>query len=218
MKSIRYSIALAALFIASSLFAADRTFDLTGWASYVDPNSNGTFNSSSPNQPFDINFNGKLGYGLSANIFWGSNISTELYVAEVQPEATFSNAGNIPSGSLGTLKMIPITGTLQFHFIPKGTIDPYIGAGAAYVLFDKLDNRSDINHLGVNRIDFKDDVGLVLNAGLGFALTPNIAIVADGKYVPITSSANAVFVTGPNTTQKIKINPVIFSGGLQLRF
>ena len=113
---------------------------------------------------------------------------------------------------------IPITGVLQWHFAPHGTIDPYIGAGATYVLFDTLRNSSDVGNLGVSKIDFKDDAGFCANAGIGFALGPGFAFTIDGKYVPLKSSATAVFASGPNTGARVKINPVILSAGLTFRF
>jgi len=210
----RLSLLAAAFLVAAPLAAANRSFELTGWASWVDTNSSNTINSTSPNQPFDINFHGKLGYGVGANIFFGHNISTEFSVVEVRPKTTFvSTSGGTLVG--GNLRMIPITAVLQFHLIPSGFIDPYVGAGAAYVLFDNVNGPGSI---GVSKVNFKDDVGLALNAGLGFAIARNIAITADGKYVPLKSSATAVYVTGPNTSQRIKINPVMFSAGLTFRF
>ena len=217
MKRTLVTFALMSV-LAVPAFAADRFFELTGAAVWVDPSSSGTFNSTNPNQPFDISFHGKLGYGIAANIFFAHAMSLQLAGSEVQPEATFRVR---PSGTTTTgskLKMIPLTAVLQFHLIPNGRIDPYIGAGAAYVLFDKLDNAVDVGSLGVHRINFKDDVGLALNAGLDIGLTRNFGITVDGKYVPLKSSATAVFVTGPDTTTKVKINPVIFSAGLTLRF
>lgn len=217
MKRTLLSFALISV-LAVPAFAADRFFELTGAAVRVDPNSSGTFNSTDPNQPFDISFDGKLGYGIAANIFFGNAISLQLAGAEVKPEATFRVRPSGVSSTGSSVKMIPLTAVLQFHLLPNGRIDPYIGAGAAYVLFDKLDNANDVGNLGVNRIDFKNDVGLALNAGLDIGLTKNFGITVDGKYVPVKSSATAVFVTGPNTTTKVKINPVIFSAGLTLRF
>jgi outer membrane protein len=216
----RFSLAVAALFIVAvpAASAADRFFDLTAAAVWVDPNSSGTFNAANPNQPFDVSFDGKLGYGIAANIFFSDAISLELAASEVRPEATFRTR---PSGLATTgndLKMIPLTAVLQWHFIPKGRIDPYIGAGAAYILFDDLGNANDVNNLGFDRIDFKDDAGLALNAGLGIGLTNNLALTLDGKYVPLKSSATAVYAVGPSTTTKVKINPVMFSAGLTLRF
>jgi outer membrane protein W len=212
----RISLLAFVFLIATPIFAADRLFDITGWACWVDPQSNGTFHSSNANQPFDISFNGKLGYGAGVNVFFGKTLSLALDAVEVQPEARFGFPGAVTNS--GALKMIPITGVLQWHFIPSGFIDPYIGAGAAYVLFDNLRDFRDVGNLGVNQINFKDDVGFVANAGLGFNFSPHWGVTADAKYVPVKSSATAVFVTGPNQSQKVKINPVMFSGGLTLHF
>ncbi len=209
-------IALALVFvIAVPAFAGDRSFDLTGWAAWVDTNSNGTFNSATPNQPFDVSFNGKLGYGAGANIFFGNNLSAALDIVQVKPDARIrSRAVGGGSFATGGTRITPMTGILQFHFAPNGVIDPYIGAGAAYVLFDNVKGRGNLN---VSEINFKDDAGLALNAGLGFRITRMLALTADGKYVPLKSSAKAVYASG-TTPARVKINPVIFSGGLTFRF
>lgn len=212
----RIALSLCILFLAVPTFAADRYFDLTGWATWVKPQSDNTFNSTNPNQPFDINFRGKLGYGAGVNVFFGRSLSLALDASAVKPDAQFGFPGS--TLNQGSIKMIPITGVLQWHLAPTGFIDPYIGAGAAYVLFDNLQNFSDAGKVGVNQINFKDDVGLALNAGIGFNFSPHIGITGDVKYVPVKSSATAVFATGPNQSQKIKINPVMASAGLTFHF
>lgn len=212
----RFLVLSFILLITTPLLAADRYFDLTGWATWVKPQSNNTFNSSTPNQPFNINFRGKLGYGAGVNVFFGRALSLAIDASEVKPDVRFG----FPASTVnqGSMKMIPITGVLQWHFVPTGFVDPYIGAGAAYVLFDNLKNFSDVGHVGVNQINFKDDVGLALNAGLGLNFSKSIGITGDVKYVPVKSSATAVFATGPNQSQKIKINPVMGSVGLTFHF
>jgi outer membrane protein W len=209
-------VALVLVFVlAIPAVAADRTFDLTGWAAWVDPNSSGTFNSPSPNQPFNVNFNGKLGYGLGANIFFGGHTSLALDAVQVRPETSVRPRAVVPGGGTTRgLRMTPLSAIVQWHFIPSGFIDPYVGAGAAYVLFD---DASVFGTPNLTRINFKNDVGLALNGGLSFRLSRMLALTADGKYVPLKSSATAVFASGTTTT-KVKINPVIFSGGLTLRF
>src|SRR5712691_802174 len=212
----RIALAFCIFLIAAPIFAADRFFDLTGWATWVKPQSDNTFSSSGSNQPFNINFRGKLGYGAGVNVFFGQAVSLSLDAVEVKPDARFGFPGSTLNQS--NLKMIPNTGVLQWHFIPKGFIDPYIGGGAAYVIFDKLQSFSDVGRVGVNQINFKDDVGFVANAGIGFNFSPSIGITGDVKYVPVKSAATAVFATGPNQSQKIKVNPVIASAGLTFHF
>ncbi|MEA2342495.1 MAG: outer membrane protein [Thermoanaerobaculia bacterium] len=214
MKWMRIALVLTCI-TAVPAIAADRTFDLTGWAAWVDPNSSGTFNSPAPNQPFNVDFNGKLGYGIGANVFFGNHVSAAFDVVQVTPETNIRSRAVGGSGAFTNgLRLTPLTGVLQWHFAPSGFIDPYIGAGAAYVLIDKANVFGTPN---LTRIDFKDDVGLALNAGLSFRLTRMLALTADGKYVPLKSSVTAVFTNGTTTT-KVKINPVILSGGLSLRF
>ena len=212
----RLSLLFCIFLIATPTFAATRFFDLTGWASWVKPQSSDTFNSTNPNRPFDINFDGKLGYGAGVNVFFGHAVSLAIDASEVKPDATFGFPGT--TLNQGSIKMIPITGILQYHFVSSGFIDPYIGAGAAYVIFDNLRNFSDVGHVGVHQINFKDDVGLALNAGVGFNFSKSIGITGDVKYVPVKSSATAVFATGPNQSQRIKVNPVIASAGLTFHF
>jgi outer membrane protein len=199
-----------------SVFA--RSFDISANAVWVDPNSNGTFNANNPNRPGNISFNGDLGYGASANIFFGNAISLELGGSVVKPKANLSGLAATGGTASGNVRMIPLTAVLQWHFIPNGVIDPYIGGGAAYILFDRFNNSNDPSTVGIRQIDFKDDAGFAANAGVQFRISPNFAITADGKYVPLRTSATAVFITGPNTSNRIKINPVIFTGGLTFRF
>ncbi|GAC1428721.1 MAG: hypothetical protein NVSMB68_00800 [Thermoanaerobaculia bacterium] len=212
----RIALVFCILLINAPVFAAERYFDLTGWATWVKPQSDNTFNSTTPNRPFNINFRGKLGYGAGVNVFFGRSVSFAIDASEVRPDARFGFAG--ATLNQGDIKMIPITGVLQYHFAPKGFVDPYIGAGGAYVIFDNLRNFSDAGRVGVRQINFKDDVGLALNAGAGFNFSPHVGITGDVKYVPVKSSATAVFATGPNQSQRIKINPVIASAGLTFHF
>jgi outer membrane protein W len=215
MKSVPAIIAIALIVLAAvpAAHAATGVFNLTGWVAWVDPNSSGTFNSTSPNQPFDINFKGKMGYGAGVNAFLGSNVSLAIDAVEAKPEAELSG---FATGSGGSVRMIPLTGVLQFHFMPKGMLDPYVGAGAAYVLMDQVDKSGLPSN--INKINFKDDAGLALNAGLAIGLGSHLAITLDGKYVPLKSSATVEYATGATTSTKVKINPVIFSGGLTFRF
>jgi outer membrane protein W len=104
---------------------------------------------------------------------------------------------------------------LQWHFAPNGFIDPYIGGGAAYVLYE-FDAQGVTN---LDQIDFDDDVGLAVNAGLGIRMGDHFGIVIDGKYVPVESNATAVVVgTNQERSGQFDISPIIISGGLSLRF
>lgn len=206
---------LAVLLIAAvPMSAQSRAFDLTGYVAWVDTSSEGTFDDTTSN-PVDINFDGTLGYGIGANIFFGDHISTEFAIVRVNSDVNFRQRA-VANGNTEA-EMMPITAVLQFHLAPHGRFDPYIGAGAAYVLIDDVDTPDELNNIDFERLDFKDDVGLALNAGLGIRLTNNLGITLDAKYVPLESSATAVRTTGSQDVS-FDINPVILSAGLSLRF
>ncbi len=218
MKAIKVFSTLAMVLLFSfPALAEERSVDVTGWYNWIDPSGDSTFDRDADD--FGLEFDSETGFGAAVNIFWGKRISTELAVNLFEPEATLrSDNPAIPVFSGGSLEMMPITGTLQFHFNPEGRVDPYIGAGVAYVLFDNLDNSEDLDDIDVDSIDFDDDYGFVANAGVSFDITPNFAINLDAKYVPVKSSATAVFTSGPGQNVDVEINPFILGAGLQFQF
>ncbi|MBV9495238.1 MAG: outer membrane beta-barrel protein [Acidobacteria bacterium] len=217
MKRYGSLFALLMLLAAVPAVAQNRHIDLSANAVWVDTNSDGTFDAQNPNQPFNISFDGEVGYGASANFFFGNALSLEVAASSVRQGVDIPGRPRPAGGGDSNIRMMPLSAVLQWHFIPTGRIDPYIGAGAAYVLFDDIDDISEIDN-SVQRINLKDDVGLAVNAGLGIMITPRFAITLDGKYVPLKSNARAVFVTGPDSETKVDINPVIVSAGLTFRF
>ena len=220
MKWIPIALVFACVTAVPS-FAADRAFDLTGWAAWVDPNGSHTSSNGSPAavQLFDVDYTGKLGYGIGANIFFGNHVSAAFDVVRARPKTTLvSRSGGVSNTTSGT-RMTPLSGVLQWHFAPDGAVDPYVGAGVAYVMFDKADV---FGNGIVSQIDVKDKAGLALNAGVSFRISRRLAFTADGKYVPLKATANAVYPPGTipliPVVLNVKIDPIIVSGGLSLRF
>lgn len=206
------ALAVFALALATPVFAQQRFFDLSANAVWVDPTNEGTFNDLG--DPATIDFDPSTGYGASANIFFSDRFSVELAISRVKTDTTIRRRAVSSPG--GNLEMMPVTAVVQWHFAPNGFIDPYIGAGAAYVLFDDV---KDNGLSGLDQIDVKDDAGLAVNAGLGIKLGNRFGIVLDGKYVPLESNAKAVVLgTGETTEGKFNISPIIVSAGLSLRF
>ena len=220
MKWIRIGLVFACV-TAVPLSAADRTFDLTGWAGWVDPNGSHTSSNAPPAavQLFDVDYTGKLGYGIGANIFFGNHVSAAFDVVRARPKTRLVSPSGGVSYTTGGTRMTPLSGVLQWHFAPSGAVDPYAGAGVAYVMFDKADV---FGNGIVSQIDVKDKAGLALNAGVSFRISRTLAFTADAKYVPLKASAFAVYTPGTipiiPVVLDVKINPIIVSGGLSLRF
>jgi outer membrane protein W len=204
--------ALLALALVLPASAQNRFFDLGLNAVWVDPSNNGSFEDLA--DPTTIDFDPSVGYGASANVFFSDRFSVEFAISRVNTATTIRRRAVSNPG--GDLEMMPITGVVQWHFAPHAFIDPYIGAGAAYVLFDDVHDNG-LN--GIQRINFKDDAGLAVNAGLGIRLGNRFGINVDGKYVPLESNAKAtVLGTGQTSESKVDISPIIVSAGLTIRF
>lgn len=207
--------ALAFLLLVPTAAAQSRSFDLTGNVVWLDATGGGTFDDLA--DPAEIDIEADIGYGLAANIFFGDRISAEFAVSRIEPETNVTRRRAVAgSGPGGNLSIMPVTAVLQFHFAPNGFIDPYVGAGAAYVIYDFSASQGVHN---LNRIDFEDDVGLAVNAGLGIRLGQRFGINLDAKYVPIETNATAVVVdTNEQRSGEFNISPIILSAGLSLRF
>src|SRR5688500_16226780 len=157
--------ALLALLVSLPAAAQNRFFDLTGSYVWADPTGGGEFEDLA--DPAEIDFDASTGYGASVNFFISDRLSIDIGASVVSPETTIRRRAIGSPGGNVEIDMVPITGIVQFHLIPNGVIDPYIGGGAAYVLFEDAEN---IGLGDLDRIDLKDDVGFVVNAGVGIRL------------------------------------------------
>lgn len=154
----------------------------------------------------------KIGYGLSFNHFWGRHLSTELAADATKNDARLT-IGGLQALALGRLKQSVITGTLQWHFASRSTLDPYLGVGAAYVKTDDL-RSNDLNLAEIGAVKIDNKTAAVANAGVNLAVTRMIAVAFDAKYIPLKPKAAGI--TGDSLP--LKLNPIIYALGLRFRF
>lgn len=214
MKFSRLLILLALAAGVTPALAQNRLIDLSAFATWVDPSGENSFRFDPGGSDVQTDFDADQGWGVAVNVFWSNRISTEFAAAMVEPDLNIRSAVPFSEG----LQMMPLTAVLQFHLLPRSGFDPYVGVGAAYVIFDDIEGSEDLDEVNIDAIDFDDDVGLVLNAGVSWALSRGFGLYLDGKYVPIESAARAVFTQGPGQETDIEINPLMLSAGLSFRF
>ncbi|HVR41862.1 MAG TPA: OmpW family outer membrane protein [Thermoanaerobaculia bacterium] len=213
MKFVPAFLAAFLVLAAVPAEAQTRFFDLTASYARVDPQTDSRPGLSTIDE-FELDSSG--GFGLAVNVFFTDRISTEFaaYVVDTEASVRPRLTNRFP---VGDLQMIPLTVTLQYHFNPEGRIDPYLGAGVAYVLFDDVSEFPD-GGTGLRAIDVDDDFGYVINAGLSFDITPRFAILGDVKYVPVDAGARAVFASAPDQEFGLEMSPLILSIGLSVQF
>jgi len=122
---------------------------------------------------------------------------------------------------IGSIKHLPPTLTLQYHFLPEGSVRPYVGAGINYTRFMSVK----INAQPAVGVDAPIDVdrnsfGLAGQVGVDFKVADNWFINLDAKYVRI--KADNVHITGGalagTKVTDLGINPWLFSAGVGYRF
>ena len=155
----------------------------------------------SPNWGFDILASWPFNHDINASI-----------VDNVDPDL-------IPlSAQIAETDHLPPTFSIQYHFLPDGTFQPYVGAGVNYTIFFNTDVEQALIDLGIDDIDLDDSFGLALQVGGDFVLDDRWLINFDVRWIDIESDleATALGVTGELGT--VKIDPWVYSLNLGYRF
>ena len=94
---------------------------------------------------------------------------------------------SVGGAKVGTVKHLPPTLTVQYHFPTGGAITPFLGAGLTWVTFFEEDTSA---ALGAD-IDLKDSWGLSVHAGFDYRISDRGAIRADLRWMDIDSEVSA---------------------------
>ena len=128
-------------------------------------------------------------------------------------------AGSIEAlGNIGDTGVLPPTLTLQYHFLPDGTVRPYLGAGLNYTLFysesssDSLDGA-----LGATSVSLDSSLGLAAQTGMDIGLGETWFLNFDVKYISMTTEAT-LNSGGTIRTVDVDINPWVFGIGVGRSF
>lgn len=113
---------------------------------------------------------------------------------------------------LGEVSLLPPTLTLQYHFMPKERLSPYVGAGLNYTFFYNEDAAAGSP---VTSIDYDNAVGYALQAGVDYALTDNWYANIDVKKIFLSTD---VSMNGGAITADVDIDPWIVGAGIGYRF
>lgn len=140
---------------------------------------------------------------VDISYFFTKNIATELILTYPQKHDV-----TLDGSKIGSIKHLPPTLTVQYHFMPEASFRPYVGAGINYTTF------SGVNLLnGAGSLEH-DSFGLALQAGADVAIDKNWSINFDLKKVQIRSD---VFISGAKAS-RVKVDPVLLGVGIGYRF
>lgn len=140
---------------------------------------------------------------FDVSYFFTPNLAAELVLTYPQKHDVYLDGTNI-----GTFKHLPPSLLLQYHFTPDAPLKPYVGAGINYTTLSKvrlLNGQASLEH---------DSVGLVLQAGVDYAIDKQWSLNFDVKKAQIRSDV----MIGGAKASRVKVDPLMIGVGVGYRF
>lgn len=202
MKKVWIAITAAAASVLAPAVQAQDTGDwlVRGRALYLD-------SANKDSTGLDLSVNNKTFPELDVSYFLTPNLALELVLTYPQKHDIRSGGANI-----GTLKHLPPTLSLQYHFTGMG-VRPYVGAGLNYTHFSSVEFAPAVQAALQPSIK-KNSYGLAVGAGLDVPLGGGWLFNVDVKKVQIRTK---VYSAGTEVGE-FKVDPLLFSLGVGFRF
>lgn len=140
---------------------------------------------------------------FDVSYFFTPNLAAELVLTYPQKHNVYLDGANI-----GSFKHLPPSLLVQYHFTPDAPLKPYVGAGINYTTLSKvrlLNGQGSLEH---------DSIGLVLQAGVDYAVAKQWSINFDVKKAQIRSDV----MVGGAKVSRVKVDPLMIGVGVGYRF
>lgn len=148
--------------------------------------------------------------------FFSPNLAAELVLTYPQKHdisATIPSLSITSMTKIGSVKHLPPTLSVQYHFTDFGAIKPYVGAGLNYTRFSSVD-LPQTTALGSLKID-KNSFGLSLQVGADYVIDSKWSVNLDIKKVQIRTDLKSGAAGNLGT---IKIDPLLVGVGVGYKF
>jgi outer membrane protein len=133
--------------------------------------------------------------------FFAPNWAVDLGISYAKHDVSLGG------GDAGSVKLMPVNLTAQYHFMPDGAFRPYVGAGLNYT------HLSDVDIAGGTVGLEKDRFGPVIQAGLDWPIQNTAwSLNADVKKVWLSTDASGA------ASGSVDLDPWIFGVGVGYRF
>ena len=157
-------------------------------------------------QTLDVKAKDQIIPEFDVSYFFTKNIAAELVLT--YPQSIQIDAGG---NKLGTIKALPPSLVLQYHFTDFGAFKPYVGAGVNYTLFSSRNNLAN----GTYSVD-SSSVGAVGQIGMDYMFDKNWGLNVDVKYAAMSTNVNTV--QGNTNLGKLTLNPWMPAVGVTYKF
>lgn len=206
-------LVLAAAATAAALAApAQAQFMVRARAVYLDPVNKSDAIGALAVPADKITVNSKWIPEVDISYFFTRNIAAELVLTYPQKqEVTIEQSALGGPTKIGTFKHLPPSLMAQWHFIPDGKFQPYVGAGINYTRIMSV--KLTVPTVGDLKLE-NDSWGPAFQVGMDIPIARNHFINFDFKKVYIQSD---VFLNGSKISN-VKIDPYLWGIGYGYRF
>ena len=146
------------------------------------------------------------------------NIGFELIASTTKHKADGRTGTTGSIGELASTWVLPPTLTAQYHFNPRGTVRPYLGAGVNYTIFwNEKASTGLTGAVGPTKVHMKDSFGWAAQAGIDIDLSKKFFLNLDVKYIDIDTTARLDTTAAGRQSVKVNIDPLVFGIGFGVR-
>lgn len=151
-----------------------------------------------------------VGSGVSTTITleysWTPSLGIELLAA-----LPFEHDVRLNGTKAATVKQLPPTVSLQWHFRPGEHWNPFAGVGLNYTRFFSIDEHGPLTG---TRLNLSDSWGLAAHAGIEYSLDPRWSVTADVRWMKIATEAK---VNGAKVGT-VTIDPMVYGVAVGYRY
>jgi len=155
----------------------------------------------------------ELDFTYMATKYFGAELILATTKHHVTGEGALAGVGRLA----GTW-VLPPTLTAQYHFLPDGTVRPYVGAGVNYTIFYNTKSTSALESaIGKTKVGLSDSVGWAGQMGVDIDVTKKMFVNLDAKYIRIRT--HATLTTGALVNrERVHLDPLVLGIGIGTRF
>lgn len=130
-----------------------------------------------------------------------------------------SLSGGVLDGTrLGSIKHLPPTLSVDYHFDTGTPFSPYVGVGMNYTIFFDEHVSDQARAAGVTGLDLSNSFGPAAQFGVDYLMGDHWLVNANVRYLQIETNAHVRTVGGGRTKVNLDINPWVYTAAVGYRF
>lgn len=225
IKLLLVATALLAIAASPALASEPGKWTLRAGVGVVDPESNNlTFSDGADTLSIDVDsatamtlsatymFNENWGFDILAATPFSHDINASLVVAAPEPQSE--------SMKIAETKQLPPTFSIQYHFVPDGKFQPFIGLGMNWTTFFDTELSQDLIDEGITKLELDDSFGVAAQVGADWYVSDKWLLNFDVRWINIESDA-ALYGAAPGEVAEIgtvTVDPWVYAINLGYQF